>query len=369
MKPSDFDKLDEDHKNVLRFKCEGISPKVVAQKLAIHESTVYRYQNEALLTLGFEGKDFGEMFEEFKKQNGCELLTKTPEELKEMEQKTSEEQRRSVPRILYLVVGLVLGFVLFQGYMWLRDGFFSPQETQPSPIITTETPSMTLASTPETPEVQLSDTPDVIGLIDDPTSTQTTSSTPEPSNTPEPTFTSEPTVTRTPTPAPLFFDNFDTGISEEWRVFGDTAIVDQKLTFIQDTVMIIGDDSWTNYEIQFDASNMSCQNAVRSTGLLVGLRTKDEINMVALRMHKDAGCGGAWFEIVNGERKKIPGADFVLGPVDSEGVRHIVITVRGDSFSAEFGTTIIIDGYPNGGVYLDIDRNFVMDNFMVRELP
>lgn len=92
-------------------------------------------------------------------------------------------------------------------------------------------------------------------------------STPYPTNAPQPTYTSYPTYTPIPLPTiqPTasillpFEDNFDSGLSDNWKTLtGTWRMVNGKLTADpsdQPSIILVGDDNWSNYVVDVDVFN------------------------------------------------------------------------------------------------------------------
>ena len=228
--------------------------------------------------------------------------------------------------VVVLVIIGALGF-LFS----IRNQPANPAQTEApgeisSPSVVGETPLPTSSQDEtgeivEAPQPFPSDTPAF-------TSTETSlpTNTPEPSSTPTQTITPTSTETLLPTPTPLFFDDFTEGKSDQWQepVYGDTDIVDNSLTFSENTLMVLsGSEEWENYKVSFDLSNIHCQGAVSSQGLSVGFRYQDPNNMAALKIFRHTECDCTWDIYENNRRRIKPNSRFPLIPADSNGVRHI----------------------------------------------
>ncbi len=201
------------------------------------------------------------------------------------------------------------------------------------------------------------------------TSTYTPSSTPV--NTPTPTASFTPTTASTPTPSPvptetpLILDDFTNGKSDLWQmIYGSPLIVNNALTFEEVTLMVL-DEQWTDVEVSFDVSNMQCQQHVGSRGVTVALRYQNPNNMVALRIFNQDDCAATWFLIKDGKWNKLPNSTFPLPPRDSNGVRHWVMNVQGNTYNSPFGIPVVIEDFSMGGVALLADPNVIIDNFKV----
>lgn len=98
-----------------------------------------------------------------------------------------------------------------------------------------------------------------------------TSGTPEVSATGEVTGTLESNA-QVPTASLIFSNDFDNGISEEWEIRDKAAwaSVNGQLTSVAgDSLIAIGDGTWTNYEVSFDVTELrnirtGCQLIIQS---------------------------------------------------------------------------------------------------------
>jgi hypothetical protein len=120
------------------------------------------------------------------------------------------------------------------------------------------------------------------GTADAPTITPYPTQTPQPTYTPYPTFTSLPTYTpirSTPTLSLIlpFQDSFDGNVRPEWQILnGELILQDGWLGAARDSVILgIGDDTLTNFTLDFDYKNLRGVNEIlvtfdRTVRLVVG---------------------------------------------------------------------------------------------------
>jgi len=281
-----------------------------------------------------------------------------------------EPERRSIPWpfvaipilivCLFCIPGVLLGRQIMR--TMFGDGVIPFAQAVPTTPAPTETPTQLPTNTK----------PVIFTQTSSPTSTETPiPSTPTVTFTPTetPTITNTPLPTETPTPAiePLFFDDFTDGKSDMWQtIYGEPIIVNNALSFQATTLMVIDANDWTDYEVSFDVSNMQCQGGVGSRGVTIGQRYQNANNMVALRIfHWGDYCDASWYLIKDGDWNKIPNASFPLPPKDSNGVRHFILSVEGNTYNSPFGVPLVIEDYQTGGVALLANKNVTIDNFRV----
>jgi hypothetical protein len=179
------------------------------------------------------------------------------------------------------------------------------------------------------------------------------------------------TETSVPSSTTLFFDGFTGGKSEQWQeIYGDPDILGDSLTFSERTLMVLsGSEEWDKYQVSFDLSSISCQGAVSSRGVTVGFRYQDPNNMAGLAIFQRTECNCSWYIIEGNEWNRKPNSEFPLIPRGADGVRHFEITVEGNFYTAIGGPTVEIDEYESGPLALIADREVIIDNFEVTELP
>jgi hypothetical protein len=163
----------------------------------------------------------------------------------------------------------------------------------------------------------------------------------------------------------LFFDEFTNGKSDRWQtIHGNGLVVNNQLTFNEATLMVL-DEQWTDVEVSFDVSSMQCQGGVGQRGVNIGLRYQDPTNMVKLRIYHQDDCAATWILVVNGKDEELSNSTFQLPPRDSNGVRHFIMNVQGNTFDSPFGIPVVIENFPTGGVALYADPGVIIDNFKV----
>ena len=181
---------------------------------------------------------------------------------------------------------------------------------------------------------------------------------------PPPTPTLQPS--NTPAQITLFEDNFDFGRSQLWQVLsGNPIVVNEQLTSNDESWLIIGDSSWTNYEVSFDAIlRNSCSS---SNALLLGLRIQGQSvdNMFALQI---GVCNSKWYFVEDGVWSQVPNSDF---NTPGTGPFRIKIRILNDQLSLfvdEVRISSFFDGkYVNGPVALGLKSTTIVDNFFVKQ--
>ncbi len=176
----------------------------------------------------------------------------------------------------------------------------------------------------------------------------------------QPTQTNAPA---TPTgPTVLFQDNFDTGLSEYWEVLsGSPVVVNGRLTANEPTWLAIGDPSWDDYIIEFDADAAGCWFG--SNVDTVAVRFIDINNMIAWRWED---CESYWYIVDSGKDNQVPKS----GSGTGYGMIGLRIIVDGDKFSAFQGDKLLSSffdrRFPKGRVALKVNKNTLIDNFIIK---
>jgi hypothetical protein len=260
---------------------------------------------------------------------------------------------------LFLVCLLCIAGVAFAGSrlfnIFGRENNTTPQATQSAKLFVEAT-----ATVEPSPTKKPTDTETLL-----PTDTLIPTLTPTPTASLTPTETLSPSPSPTPTLPALFFDEFTNGKSDNWQtVYGTPIITNNSLTFSDHTLMTLG-DLGSDIEVSFDVSNMQCQQHVGSRGITIGLRYQNPNNMVALRIFDQDDCAVTWFLVKDGKWNKIPNSTSQLPPKDNNGVRHLVITVQGNTYNAPFGVPVVLEEFLSGGVALIASPSVIIDNFKV----
>jgi len=178
--------------------------------------------------------------------------------------------------------------------------------------------------------------------------------------------TESPTYTppTPPKPTVLFENNFDLGLSEAWEiVLGNPIVVNGMLSADQDTWLIVGDPTWTNYSVEFKADSKYVYFDWGAN--FAAVRLVDMENMYAYEwVDAESRChvveNGNWNEVPQSGFRA--GADFI----------QIKITAIDDLI------TIYVDGikkasffdkkFTQGRVGLMLTEETLIDDFKVREI-
>lgn len=137
---------------------------------------------------------------------------------------------------------------------------------------------------------------------------------PLPTYTPYPTYTKESEInTETSLPPTstqsslLFQDDFNSGLSPLWQLIsGNPFIVNDKLTADRDTWFMVGENTWENYSVEFEADASDCWFS--GSYNTIGIRVQDMNNMIAFRW---ADCESKWYIVDNGNWNEIPNSSFL----------------------------------------------------------
>jgi len=256
-----------------------------------------------------------------------------------------QRKRRTNPFITgFIIISLIS--IVFMGYT-IYNRFFGAPPSQP-----------------QNPPGEI--TTDVIADEDSKTTpTEMAQPAVMPANTAMPTEPPTPAPTSPPKPAILFEDNFDDGLSDAWEIVsGNPIVVNGMLSSDQDSWVLIGDPTWTNYSVEFDAESLA--NYWNQLGFnATAVRVVDMDNMYA---YKWVDQESDWYVVENGSWNQIPQSDFRLGTE----TYNIRIVVKDDSI------TLYVDGmnessffsskFPQGRIGLLIAQETLIDNFKVREI-
>jgi len=208
-----------------------------------------------------------------------------------------------------------------------------------------------------------------------------TATQPTPTNTVVATETQAPTATivltetqiptNTPLPSPvgptvLFEDNFDNGRSSSWQVVsGNPVIANDALTTDNEATLLVGDSSWVNYSVEFDALNFF-HPGVKAGGI-VGVRVQDPDNMIAFTYYF---FNTFWDVVENGNWSEVPNTRTgVIGYPP----QRIKITANGQKYTAEGNdgkiSSFVNSKFSSGKILLKIYGGEIIDNFKVIQLP
>ena len=380
-------KLTERQREVLKFFCEGRIYKEIGKRLHIEVPSVKTHMGNIYIKLGLDILDPPErrklLFQVF-----CPLL---PENLPpappddnerktisdEVKSKVDEDEKALVtiepinivpppikrPRItiweilrraftaigVLTVILLILLVVDIIQLPWTNDQPIS------TPLIVAEveaTEDQVIAELPQSTETQVMPA--------------SSTSIPLPTNTLIPILTNTPQPTKTTTPEPLFADDFSQGLSSEWEVeLGTTYIVNGMLTSSEETWLFVGDQNWTNYQVEFDADPSRCTPSGNS-GNAIAVRVQDISNMITFVF---VDCGGAWYTVIDGTWQLVPGQESGLGI--GSGMVKVVVQVLGNEFTISADgvrlASFFDDSFTSGKVGLRLAKDTLIDNFRVVE--
>jgi len=179
--------------------------------------------------------------------------------------------------------------------------------------------------------------------------------------------TESPTTAPTapPKPAILFEDNFDAGLSEAWEVIsGNPIVVNGMLSSDQDTWLVVGDPSWTNYSVEFKANSKYIYYFWGAN--IVAVRLVNIENMYA---YEWVDSESRWHIVENGSWNKVPQSGFRPGYDDFLEFKITVIdnliTIYVDGLKK---ASFFDDRFSQGRVGLKITEETLIDDFIVCEI-
>lgn len=393
---SKFFKLSSQERKVLELRCQGFDYKTIGERLFVTVSTVKQYMSRIYVKLGL---DFLSRTERIKTlfETYCPQLKRFEESPRLIDEGKNEVlddvvvydtpepvipsyalamveedeyplvdmslgSKKSLivnpkpPRyeLLILFIGIVLGVclsILVVIFIFQPENIIIPFISQATATIPASIPLSSDTIIPShTPEIP-TQTPAIIQQVVVVTATQ-------------PPVTKTPTLTPLPQPITLFSDNFEQGLSNAWSVTsGNPIVVNGELTSDQNTWLKIGDDSWTDYTIQFGAKTAKCWYS--DSWNAVGIRVQDTSNMIAFKW---ASCENELNIVKNGIWSTVPNSHVSKG---NYGIVQIIIsiTVQGGQFTFDINgervSSLFNSDYMQGGVALRVGAETQIDNIKI----
>ena len=178
--------------------------------------------------------------------------------------------------------------------------------------------------------------------------------------------TEAPTLAPTTPPKPeiLFEDDFETGLAKTWEVVsGNPIVVNGMLTADQNTWVVVGDPTWTNYSVEFTASSKYVYYNWGSNFTAVRMNEMDNMYVyewVVSQSRWHIVENGGWNEVPQSEFR--PGSDFVNYRIVVNGT-SITTYIDGVQKSSFFD-----DRFLQGRVGIMITEETMIDDFKVREI-
>ena len=147
---------------------------------------------------------------------------------------------------------------------------------------------------------------------------------------------------------------------------GDATLSQGVLVASSQSMLHLGDSTWTDYEVSFDLAPDSCDiNSDRNDA--IGVRAQDRDNMVLFVV---TGCESEWQLVEGGIKTSVPNTKVRTGIGASF---HVTVVVQGNKFSAyvqsNLLSTFINDSHPQGYVYVRLWPNSQWDDLRIRSLP
>jgi hypothetical protein len=233
---------------------------------------------------------------------------------------------------------------------------------QPIGLTTTPLP-------PATVETKFSEETSTSFLTDSPYPTNPPTSTITalpPASTPI-TPTSSPTETVTPKPPALFETSFDNGWPDGMDVDRTKVdLVNGELLAHDFTLLSFGDDTWKNYQVEYEARKHTYCFGLKNNG--VAAHAIDQDNMVMFSWNY---CETGWFELVNGDWITITsGRDIIANPGT---IIKIRLVAEGGNFTVYINnkkdSSYFNEKYTQGKAYILVSSSSVIDNIRISELP
>lgn len=172
-------------------------------------------------------------------------------------------------------------------------------------------------------------------------------------------------VPLSPRPRPPFLlaDNFDLGLSQDWiYLSGDPYVAYDRLTADEQSWLVVGDPSWSDYTVDFWGDAGQCEHTEGENAVMV--RVVDSENLIAFLWTECDSVwlerhGSEWFEVPNSRSKGV-----------GLGMAHITVRVEGTRFTAYLGdeelSSISSELFPSGVVGLMLGPRTQVDDFTVR---
>lgn len=224
----------------------------------------------------------------------------------------------------------------------------------------TPTPTPILASA--TLEILATET-----LLAIPTDTSIPAFTATPTQTSIPeTPTSTPTKAVTPKPPALFETSFESGLPAGMEmVYGDIDFVNEELVAHDFTLLAIGEDTWQNYQVEYDARKHTYCFGLENNG--ISAHTIGPENMIMWSWNY---CESGWFKFT-GKWETISFDDRNLANPGT--VINIRLVAEGGNFTVYVNSiehsSYFDEKYLQGKAYLYVSDSSVIDNVRVSELP
>jgi hypothetical protein len=368
--------LEPDEIEVLFYRCRDQTPTQIQVALEISSGEFFNRQTAAFTKLAIPGQP-KQKFDNFRRKGLCEIVRQlTIEDIRNWYERRAELRKKLMPpspgpttngttdkstsqrrqwmdnnrRKVWISVAGLLVLVLAVG-SFLLERCTIPPPPPPTPTFTS------------TQEVPVTETPTSLPTV---SPTLAFTDTPTLTVTPQtPTLT--PTETATPQPAVLFETTFDQGLPEGMeRLYGNIDFVDGELVAHDLTLLAIGEDTWKNYQIEYDARKHPACFGLKENGIAAHAISPE--NMVMWSWNY---CETGWFEIVNGEWTDIAHGEGL--PVNPGTMNTFKLVANNGNFEIYINnrkiSTYFNDKYLQGKAYILVSDSSVIDNVRVSQLP
>jgi DNA-binding CsgD family transcriptional regulator len=375
-------------REVLRLFCDGFSYRQIADQHVVSENTIKAHMGNIYVKLGLDmlpaaqrrralHQVFCPALERLEQQPEAFVKTEEPEELGLLPvvvwDMVEEDERAIIPmppreiieiktrssetnirpsKLRWFLFGLFAGILITGGILyagWRVYRRFVPvvaivRDTPLAPVTTSAAEDNPLAQTTQ-PAINTPSDNDNVFVSESPSPEALTPEFPPP-----------------PQVSILFQDNFDGGLSPYWQVItGSPVIVNGMLTADQDTWLAVGDASWTDYVIEFNADAADCWFSWSYNTLAA--RFVNSSSMIAWRW---ADCESYWYVVENGSWNEVPNSN--AGP--GYDMLKFRITVKDNQFAVFVGDQLLSsffsDRYNQGKVGLQLAPDTLIDNFVIK---
>lgn len=377
-------------REVLRLFCDGFSYKQIADQQVVSENTIKAHMANIYVKLGLDmlpaaqrrktlhqafcpalvrleqqPEAFGKAEEpeemglvpvvvwDMVEEDERAIIPMPPREIIEIKTGKSETSRRP-SRLRWFLFGVFVGILLTGGIVYAGWGVYRRFVPVLATVTTTHEVQATTVSTEDialalTTQPAINPPPDTESVL--------VATTAQSQATQAPQFSPPAQVTI------LFQDNFDGGLSSYWQVLsGAPVVVNGMLTADQDTWLAVGDASWTDLVIEFDADAADCWFSWSYNTMAA--RFVDSSSMIAWRW---ADCESYWYVVENGSWNEVPRSKALPG----YDMLKFRITVKDNQFAVYVGDQLLSsffsDRYTHGKVGLQIAQDTQIDNFVIKE--
>lgn len=364
--------LEPDEIEVLFYRCRDETPTQIQVRLGISTGEFFNRQNAAFTKLAIPGQA-KQKFDNFRRKGLCDIVRQlTKDDIQNWYERREELRKKLLPpspvtndpnekpgrelgewvdnnrqKIWIAVAGLLFLVFLVAAFLLGRGINPPPPPPTPLPSATQQIPVTETFTTLPTgsPTLAFADTP-------------------APTATPQ-TPTLAPSDTAIPT-TDLLIATFDQGLPNGMElVYGDIDFVNGELVAHDFSLLAIGDDTWENYQIEYDARKHTYCFGLENNGISAHAIGPEDMIMWSWNY-----CESGWFKFT-GRWELIAFDDRNLANPGT--VVNIRLAAEGGNFSVYVNSikhsTYFDDKYLQGKAYLYVSDSSVIDNVRVSQLP